>query len=121
MMLKPVYSASVDLDLVFRAMADRTRRLLLEELGERDGQTVFELHVRLISWHGVGLTRQAMSRHLLMLEEAGLVRSEWRWRSKHHFLEREPLRRAWQIWVAPLMKSRLAADEETSVHEDRAD
>jgi DNA-binding transcriptional ArsR family regulator len=92
----------VELDPVFRALADPTRRRLLDELDERDGQTLFELHVRLISWHGAALSRQALSKHLGVLEEAGLVRAEWRWRSKHHFLEREPLRRLWLLWLGPL-------------------
>ena len=83
----------MDLDLLFRALADPTRRRMLDELAERDGQTLFELHVRLVSWHGASLSRQALSKHLQVLEEAGLLRTEWRWRSKHHFLERSPLRR----------------------------
>ena len=87
---------------MFRALADPTRRRLLAELDERDGQTLFELHVRLTSWYGAALTRQGLSKHLRMLEEAGLVRTEWQWRSKHHFLEREPLRRLWRVWLGHL-------------------
>ena len=93
----------VDLDLTFKALADPTRRHLLYELAERDGQTVFELHVRLITWHGAALSRQALSKHLGLLEEAGLIRTEWKWRSKHHFLEREPLNRLWRLWLGPLV------------------
>lgn len=95
-------SVGVDLEPIFKALADPTRRRLLDELDERDGQTLFELHVRLISWHGAALSRQALSKHLAVLEEARLVRTEWKWRSKHHFLEREPLRRLWRIWLGPL-------------------
>lgn len=100
----PLRLPSVDLDSVFKALSDPTRRRLLDELDERDGQTLFELHVRLTSWHGAGLTRQGLSKHLRALEEAGLVRTEWRWRSKHHFLEREPLRRLWRVWLGPLVE-----------------
>ena len=107
----------MDLEPLFKALADPTRRRLLEELDARDGQTLFELHVRLVSWHGAALTRQALSKHLTLLEEAGLVRTEWRWRSKHHFLEREPLNRLWRVWLEPLARP---ASEGEAV-EDRAD
>jgi DNA-binding transcriptional ArsR family regulator len=92
----------MDLEPVFKALSDSTRRRLLEELDERDGQTLFELHVRLLSWHGLAISRQALSKHLGVLEEAGVLRTEWQWRSKHHFLEREPLRRLWRVWLGPL-------------------
>jgi DNA-binding transcriptional ArsR family regulator len=107
----------VDIDGIFKALADPTRRRLLDELAEREGQTLFELHVRLISWHGVSLSRQALSKHLGVLEEAGLVRSEWRWRSKHHFLIREPLHRLWRIWLGPLAD----ASPKEKIIEDRVD
>lgn len=90
------------LESLFKALADPTRRRLLEELDERDGQTLFELNVRLISWHEAAPSRQALSKHLGVLEAAELVRTEWRWRSKHHFLERGPLQRLWHVWLRPL-------------------
>lgn len=92
---------AMQLDLLFQALSDPTRRRLMDELTERDGQTLFELHVRMISWHGVSLSRQALSKHLAMLEKAGLVRCEWRWRSKYHFLDSAPIREAWNIWLRP--------------------
>ena len=107
----------MDLDPLFKALADPTRRRLIEELDDRDGQTLFELHVRLTSWHGADLTRQALSKHLGVLEAAGVVRTEWRWRSKHHFLEREPLRRLWRVWLGPL----AGRPTEGETHEDRRD
>lgn len=107
----------MDLDSIFKALADPTRRHLLEELDERDGQTLFELTVRLVSWHDAAPSRQALSKHLHILEEAGLIRTEWKWRSKHHFLERAPLQRLWQIWLRPL--SEPSAKGET--HENRSD
>lgn len=109
----------MDLDRLFRALADSTRRRMLDELAERDGQTLFELHVRLINWYGASLSRQALSKHLLLLEEAGLVRTEWRWRSKHHFLERAPLFEAWNVWLRPLADP-LKTKEKTA-DEDRTD
>jgi len=109
----------VELDLLFRALSDPTRRRLMDELTERDGQTLFELHVRLITWHGASLSRQALSKHLAALEEAGLLRTEWRWRSKHHFLQREPIRRAWEVWLRRFV--RPDASEEEKTDEDRAD
>lgn len=109
----------MQLDVLFRALSDPTRRRLLDELAERDGQTLFELHVRLISWHGASLTRQALSKHLTMLETAGLVRSEWRWRSKHHFLETEPIRQAWKMWLGGLAEHRKPEGE--TADEDRRD
>jgi DNA-binding transcriptional ArsR family regulator len=94
----------MDLDRLFHALADSTRRRLIDELAERDGQTLFELHVRMMQWHGASLTRQALSRHLGVLEEVGLLRCEWQWRSKFHFLELEPLRRASAIWLGAYLK-----------------
>jgi DNA-binding transcriptional ArsR family regulator len=95
----------VNLDLLFHALAEGTRRRLIDELAERNGQTLFELHVRMIQWHGASLSRQALSRHLAVLENAGLVRCEWQWRSKFHFLETEPLRRGFALWLAPYVKN----------------
>ncbi len=51
----------MELNLLFRSLSDPTRRRLMDELAERDGQTLFELHVRLISWGGISLSRQALS------------------------------------------------------------
>jgi DNA-binding transcriptional ArsR family regulator len=110
----------MELDLTFKALAEPTRRQLLYELKERDGQTLFELHVRLITWHGARLSRQALSKHLALLEESGLVRTEWAWRSKHHFLEREPLRRLWQTWLAPLAEQSSEGESIENCTDERA-
>ena len=59
---------------VFRALADPTRRAILDELTDRDGQTLFELCTRLTTKHGLASTRQAVSQHLDVLEDAGLIR-----------------------------------------------
>jgi DNA-binding transcriptional ArsR family regulator len=109
----------MDLDRLFHALSDTTRRSLLDELAERDGQTLFELHVRLITWQQSSLSRQGLSRHLSVLEDAGLLRTEWRWRSKHHFLVRAPLRNAWKVWLGPLTRAKSTTGD--NAHEDRAD
>ena len=72
------------LDAVFRALADSTRRLILEELAHRDRQPLFEICVRMIEQHQLSLSRQAISKHLAVLEDAGLVTTEWEGRTKLH-------------------------------------
>jgi DNA-binding transcriptional ArsR family regulator len=85
---------------VFKALADPTRRLVLDELQDRDGQTLFELCTRLVSRHGVGSSRQAVSQHLDVLEAAGLVvrRREGRYTFLH--LDTAPLRAIADRWPA---------------------
>jgi DNA-binding transcriptional ArsR family regulator len=76
---------------VFKALADPTRRTILDELRERDGQTLFELCSRLVMKHGLGSTRQAISQHLDVLEDAGLVEVSREGRYKFHHLNTAPL------------------------------
>jgi DNA-binding transcriptional ArsR family regulator len=85
---------------VFKALADPTRRAILDELAERSGQTLFELCNRLISRHGMGSTRQAISQHLDVLEEAGLVHTRRQGRYKFHDLDTAPLRAIAERWPA---------------------
>lgn len=73
-----------DLDVMFRALADPTRRVILDELAERDGQPLFEICVRLVEGCGMSLTRQAVSKHLAVLEAADLVEVRWEGRTKLH-------------------------------------
>jgi len=86
---------------VFKALADETRRLILDELAARDGQTLFEICSVLTARHGVGSSRQAISQHLGVLESAGLVSVEWRGRSKVHHFHSEPLAAITERWPAP--------------------
>ena len=86
---------------VFKALADPTRRTILDELAERDGQTLFELCGRLTTRHGLGSTRQAISQHLAVLEEAGLLATRKEGRYKFHDLQRAPLERLAERWLAP--------------------
>jgi DNA-binding transcriptional ArsR family regulator len=84
---------------VFKALADPTRRTILDELSDRDGQTLFELCSRLLMNHGIDSTRQAISQHLDALESAGLVRVKREGRYKFHFLDCEPLRQISERWA----------------------
>lgn len=86
---------------VFRALADPTRRLILDELTERDGQSLFEICARLATRHGLGMTRQAISQHLAVLEAAGLVRTRRQGRYKFHDLNTEPLEHIVTRWLRP--------------------
>ena len=83
---------------VFKALADPTRRAILDELTERDGQTLFELCVRLTSKHALGSSRQAISQHLAVLEDAGLIRTRRAGRYKFHDLDSSPLRQIARRW-----------------------
>lgn len=84
---------------VFSALADPTRRRILDELAERDGQSLFELCSRLAMKHGLGSSRQAISQHLDVLEEAGLIETQRDGRRKLHHLNREPLRALADRWL----------------------
>jgi DNA-binding transcriptional ArsR family regulator len=83
---------------VFRALADPTRRTILDELQERGDQTLFELCSRLTSRHGLTSTRQAISQHLDVLEQAGLVTTRREGRYKFHSLDTSPLRSITARW-----------------------
>jgi DNA-binding transcriptional ArsR family regulator len=83
---------------VFRALADPTRRAILDELQERNGQTLFELCTRLIAKHELGSSRQAISQHLAVLEEAGLVHTRRQGRYKFHDLDTSPLKAIAERW-----------------------
>ena len=91
---------------VFKALADPTRRAILDELTERDGQTLFELCARLTMKHGLSSSRQAISQHLDVLEAAGLVSTRREGRYKFHHLDTAPLRDIADRWP-------ITAKEET--------
>ena len=84
---------------VYRALADPTRRAILDELSERDGQTLFEICARLATGHGVTSTRQAVSQHLDVLEDAGLVTTRRQGRYKFHHLDTSPLNVIVERWL----------------------
>jgi DNA-binding transcriptional ArsR family regulator len=83
---------------VFKALADPTRRKILDELAERDGQTLFEICSRLTMKHQLRSSRQAISQHLAVLIEAGLVTSRREGRYKFHHIDTGPLDRLTDRW-----------------------
>jgi DNA-binding transcriptional ArsR family regulator len=85
-------------DDVFHAIAAPARRAILDELYDRDGQTLFELCSRLTMKHGLGLTRQAVSQHLAVLETAGLVSTRRDGKYKFHYLDTAPLEQMAERW-----------------------
>ena len=86
---------------VFKALADPTRRKILDELAERDGQTLFEICARLAMKYQLGSSRQAISQHLEVLIGAGLVTSRREGRYKFHHLDTRPLQRLTDRWRKP--------------------
>lgn len=82
------------MDEVFKALADPTRRGLLDRLFERDGQTLGELE------EGLSMTRFGVMKHLKVLEEAGLLTTRKRGREKFHFLNPVPIRLVYERWVS---------------------
>jgi DNA-binding transcriptional ArsR family regulator len=86
---------------LFKALADPTRRTIMDELCERDGQTLFEICARLTTKHGLGSSRQAISQHLDALERAGLVRTHREGRCKFHHVNTRPLEHIVERWLKP--------------------
>jgi DNA-binding transcriptional ArsR family regulator len=93
-----------DDDLVFKALADPTRRLLLDRLFERDGLTLGELETEVPE-----LTRFGVMRHLGVLEQAGLVVTRKQGRYKHHYLNPVPIRLIYERWIDKYRDRRAAA------------
>jgi DNA-binding transcriptional ArsR family regulator len=91
------------MDAVFRALADASRRELLDRLRAENGQTLSELCARL------AMTRQAVSKHLAILEEANLVATVKRGREKLHYLNPVPIHDIGERWIAKFERSRLQA------------
>ncbi len=91
------------MDEVFKALADASRRSLLDRLHARNGQTLNEL------CDGLAMTRQAVSKHLAILEDANLVAVQWRGREKHHFLNPVPINEIAERWIGKYERGRLRA------------
>ena len=91
---------------VFEALAAPARRAIVDELAERDGQTLFEICARLAMKHQIGLTRQAVSQHLEVLKSAGLVRAVRQGKYKLHYLDTEPIRTVVARWLKTEKKGR---------------
>jgi DNA-binding transcriptional ArsR family regulator len=93
----------MSMDAVFRALADPIRRQLLDRLHARNGQTLSEL------CEGHDMTRQAVTKHLALLEEANLVVTQWRGREKLHYLNPVPIQDIADRWIRKYERSRLRA------------
>lgn len=91
------------MDLVFKALADISRRQLLDALHERNGQTLGELCEYL------EMSRQAVTKHLVLLEEANLVTTLWRGREKLHYLNPVPLGEIVDRWIGKYERHRARA------------
>ena len=91
------------MDAVFKALADASRRKLLDELHKRNGQTLGELCEHL------AMTRQAVTKHLRLLETANLVATLWRGREKLHYLNPTPLHEIYERWIGKYERHRLQA------------
>lgn len=85
-------------EVLFKALADPTRRAILDELVARDDQTLFEICSRLAMNHDLTPTRQAVAQHLDVLEDAGLVHSRREGRYRYHTLDTSPLRAIGDRW-----------------------
>ncbi|MEV4149571.1 metalloregulator ArsR/SmtB family transcription factor [Amycolatopsis sp. NPDC049691] len=92
-----------DDDLVFKALADPTRRFLLDLLFERDGRTLTELETQ------VDMTRFGVMKHLKLLEEAGLVVARKEGREKLHFLNPVPIRQIHDRWIDKYTERQVTA------------
>ena len=105
------------MDEVFRALADPSRRLLLDSLNERTGQTLRELCA------GLDMARQSVSKHLAVLEEANLVTTVWHGREKLHYLNAEPINAIADRWISQYerARARALADLKTALEESPMD
>ena len=91
------------MDTVFRALADESRRTLLDRLHARNGQTLSEM------CEGLDMTRQAVTKHLTILEEANLVVTQKRGREKLHYLNPVPINEIAERWIGKYERGRLRA------------
>src|SRR5260370_13182039 len=91
------------MDAVFKALADASRRKLLDELHKNNGQTLTQLCKHL------DMTRQAVTKHLALLEAANLVATVWRGREKRHYLNPAPLHEIYERWIDKYERQLLQA------------
>jgi DNA-binding transcriptional ArsR family regulator len=93
----------MDLDAAFRALADSSRRALLDRLYEQNGQTLAQL------CEGLDMSRQAVTKHLVILEQANLVVVQWQGREKLHYLNPVPIHEIAERWIRKYERGRLRA------------
>jgi DNA-binding transcriptional ArsR family regulator len=102
-------------DAVFRALADASRRQLLDRLHARNGQTLGDL------CQGLEMTRQAVAKHLSILEEANLVSWRRQGREKLHFINPVPINEIAERWIGKFERPRLAALSALKISLERKD
>jgi DNA-binding transcriptional ArsR family regulator len=93
----------MSMDAVFRSLADASRRQLLDRLHNKNGQTLGEL------CEGLAMSRQAVTKHLVILEDANLVASKRQGREKLHFINPVPISDIAERWIGKFERGRLAA------------
>ncbi len=93
------------MDLVFKALADESRRLILDRLYEKGGQTANELCEPFLK----AMSRQAVMKHLVILENANLITAVWSGREKRHYLNPIPIHSIQVRWIKKFEKSRMEA------------
>jgi len=103
------------MDKVFRALADPTRRKLLDRLFVENGQTLGQLCERL------AMSRQAVTKHLRLLEEASLVAIVWRGREKLHYLNPVPINAIAERWIGKFERTRLQALSDLKIRLEERD
>jgi DNA-binding transcriptional ArsR family regulator len=91
------------MDAVFKALADSSRRKLLDRLQANNGQTLGELCRHL------EMSRQAVTKHLVILEEANLIVTVWQGREKLHYLNPVPIHEIYERWISKYERHRLQA------------
>ena len=92
-----------DADKVFKALADASRRRLLDRLYHKNGQTLGEL------CRGMDMARQSVTEHLDFLEQANLLSVVWQGREKHHFINPVPVHEIYERWIGKYERQRLRA------------
>ncbi len=92
-----------EIDRVFKALADPSRRELLDRLNERNGQTLSELCA------GLEMARQSVTQHLGVLEDANLISVRWQGREKLHYFNPVPIHEIYQRWIRKFEQPRLDA------------
>ncbi len=104
----------MSMDLVFKALADPSRRRLLDRLRAKNGQTLSELG------SGLDMTRQAVAKHLALLEAASLIATRKRGREKLHYLNPVPIHGIYERWIGKFERHRLQAlsDLKKSLEQD---
>ncbi|WP_053218294.1 ArsR/SmtB family transcription factor [Virgibacillus senegalensis] len=88
-----------DKDVIFKALADPTRRLILDELSEKNELTLYELTARLVMKHNLSISRQAIAKHLAVLEDAGLVNSMRKGKYRVLLFNNKPLKNLLESWI----------------------